>query len=591
MLKTFDPGAYAFDLFLPEGPVQKRTGVTCGESSKLVSMSKRHALALDKSSNGIAFQKELVTREVRLTQSFTLLDLAVLRQITAVALPAQPQNGITDSGIYGTMLIGNTQTKFICVSTKGYIQITLYNCKYNLSRDYAKIVFALYAVQNDPETRAIFDDILLLMTQQNNTNALRDACFQFCDSVLYFFKELKNTTQIGYMSGESEHIFQTALMSIKTGNAKEIDGIVPVREYQDATQTDRNRTDRIKKKKEQEAATAPRQKEEPKEDPLKPYRNGKYIIPYEWSKKQRERIVPVEFLDHFVPVPEFFRLMRKLDFRLREHVLPLIDLELTEPVYIRGNDVNFLLYGNPGTGKTVLAHALSAATGMPLYETKFDRYTESDEIEGKNKIVEGKLTFASTDFLEGYENGGIILMEEINCADQNMLTGTLNNAIEYPSFIMKNGYQKISRHPMTVIIATMNVGTEGTMWLNQAFASRFKQKYRVSDPSPDDFVQFLMKYGYSNYDSKYVYNAYTKIKNALLENRSTSEYALNLSTRACLGALENMEEGDDPKTAISDTLIGAIGIVDPATADELNQHVVANLPNYHPPKAKKGKGV
>ena len=332
--------------------------------------------------------------------------------------------------------------------------------------------------------------------------------------------------------------------------------------------------------------TSVQEAENKKEDVMVPYREGKHIIPYHWNKKQCARIVPPEFLDSFVPIPEFFRLMRKLDFRLKERTMPLIEMGMTEPVYTRGNAVNILLYGNPGTGKTVLAHALSAATGLPLYETKFDKYTESDEIEGKNKIVEGKLAFAETDFLEGYENGGIILMEEINCADQNMLTGTLNNAIEYPSFIMKNGYQKIERHPMTVIIATMNVGTEGTMWLNQAFASRFKQKYRISDPTPEDFVRFLTSYGYAEYNAKYIYEAYVKIKNSLMENRSTSEYILNLSTRACLGALENMEEGDDPKTAITDTLIGAIGIVDPKTAENLERNVVANLPNYRPPKRK-----
>ena len=327
------------------------------------------------------------------------------------------------------------------------------------------------------------------------------------------------------------------------------------------------------------------QKTEGTKPDLSDYRDGKHIIRHEWEPEQVKRIIPPDFLDTFVPVPEFFRLMNKLDKRIGENMVTQEECGMTEPENIRRDVVNVLLYGNPGTGKTVLAHALSAATGMPLYEVKFDKYTESDEVEGKNKIIAGKLAFTQTDFLEGYEKGGILLLEEINCADQNVITGALNNAIEYPFFIMKDGYQKVNRNPFTVIIATMNVGTEGTMWLNQSFASRFKQKYRVADPSREDFIHFLTNYGYDRDAAEYVHDAYSKVMGLLTSNRATAEYAMNLSTRACLGALENMSEGDDAKTALMDTIVGAIGIVDPQAATDIEKNVIANLPDFK----KKGK--
>lgn len=315
---------------------------------------------------------------------------------------------------------------------------------------------------------------------------------------------------------------------------------------------------------------------------LSSYQNGEHIIRHKWGEEQKKRVIPPDFLDTFVPIPEFFRLMKKLDVRIGQNMAIQYECGLTEPEHIRRDAVNVLLYGNPGTGKTMLAHALSAATGMPLYEVKFDKYTESDEVEGKNKIVAGKLAFTGTDFLEGYEKGGILLLEEINCADQNVVTGALNNAIEYPFFIMKDGYQKVNRNPFTVIIATMNVGTEGTMWLNQSFASRFKQKYRIADPSTEDFIRFLTSYGYSWDAAAYVHDAYVKVMNLLTSNRATAEYALNLSTRACLGALENMSEGEDAKAALIDTVVGTIGIVDPQTADNISRNVIGNLPDFKP---------
>lgn len=582
-MRTLDPSALINQLIV-SGPVCNLAGVTSGQSSKLAPMSQRHKDALEKAGTGIGLKKSTETRTVRITHSIFWLDLLVQDSFHAVKLQ--------DGSIYGDLTFNRQKIRFhmLFAANKRILQIHMHRVRNTTTQNDSVVAMALasaWAVDTDAETRTIFDAVMQTVAQMklsaapSNPVNLADLCYQFCDAVTYYLKE--NPCQ--YEIYATDTFLQMPLMAVKTGNAIPIPGMQPPKEFQTETQNDRNRRTREKRMNETPEKAAPAATTEDT-NAMRPYREGQHIIPYHWNEKQRARIVSPEFLDNFVPIPEFFRLMQKLDFRLKQRTLPLLEMGMTDPVYTRGNAVNVLLYGNPGTGKTVLAHALSAATGLPLYETKFDKYTESDEIEGKNKIVEGKLAFAETDFLEGYESGGIILMEEINCADQNMLTGTLNNAIEYPSFIMKNGYQKIERNPMTVIIATMNVGTEGTMWLNQAFASRFKQKYRISDPTPEDFIRFLTSYGYAEYNAKYIYEAYTKIRNSLLESRSTSEYVLNLSTRACLGALENMEEGDDPKTAITDTLIGAIGIVDPKTAESLEKNVVANLPNYRSPKRK-----
>ena len=390
--------------------------------------------------------------------------------------------------------------------------------------------------------------------------------YQFCDTVLYeFLMGCQKEAEIS-----DDLVVEEMKQAVYCGYYEEFPFLEsPIRVEEESKQA-------LKKPKDT--------KKEAAGPDISGYRNGEHIIRHEWGEEQKKRVIPPEFLDTFVPIPEFFRLMNKLDLRIGQNMTMQYECGLTEPELIRRDVVNVLLYGNPGTGKTVLAHALSAATGMPLYEVKFDKYTESDEVEGKNKIVAGKLAFTETDFLEGYEKGGILLLEEINCADQNVVTGALNNAIEYPFFIMKDGYQKVNRNPFTVIIATMNVGTEGTMWLNQSFASRFKQKYRIADPSPEDFIRFLTNYGYDRDAAAYVHNAYVKVMNLLTSNRATAEYAMNLSTRACLGALENMSEGEDAKTALIDTVVGAVGIVDPQAADNISKNVIANLPDFKPKK-------
>lgn len=427
---------------------------------------------------------------------------------------------------------------------------------------------------NDPAAMLIPAAVLATAMNENCMKLYTDfmgqvrigTVYQFCDTVLYEF--LMNCQADAVIADDLS--METVKQAVSCGHYGEFPGLEGPLKGQVAPKKGTKQKQTVQKE-----AIGPE---------LSSYRNGEHIIRHEWGDEQKKRVIPPDFLDTFVPIPEFFRLMNKLDLRIGQNMAGQYECGLTEPEQIRRDVVNVLLYGNPGTGKTVLAHALSAATGMPLYEVKFDKYTESDEVEGKNKIISGKLAFTGTDFLEGYEKGGILLLEEINCADQNVVTGALNNAIEYPFFIMKDGYQKVNRNPFTVIIATMNVGTEGTMWLNQSFASRFKQKYRIADPSPEDFIRFLTNYGYDRDAAAYVHDAYVKVIALLTSNRATAEYALNLSTRACLGALENMSEGEDAKTALIDTVVGAVGIVDPQAADNISKNVIANLPDFKPKK-------
>lgn len=122
------------------------------------------------------------------------------------------------------------------------------------------------------------------------------------------------------------------------------------------------------------------------------FQNGSHMISYSWNDEQQSRVRPLRYLDEFVPTNTFFKVMKKLDMRLQS-TAELIDLGITDIDVIKSNFVNMLFYGDPGTGKTVLANALSAATGLPIYEITCNEDSEDDEFEGKNKIVDGKLEF------------------------------------------------------------------------------------------------------------------------------------------------------------------------------------------------------
>lgn len=324
---------------------------------------------------------------------------------------------------------------------------------------------------------------------------------------------------------------------------------------------------------------------------LKKIKSGDYLLNYDWKPEQLSKVVPMTYLDGFIPTEEFYALLDKIEFRLNRHMVPSVLCGKTGPEAIAKDIINVLLYGDPGSGKTSLCHALSAATGMPLYSIKFNEDSEDDVFEGKNKIVEGKISFVGTDFLEGFANGGIILMEEINLGRANMLTSVMNQAMEYPFYIEENGYKKVHRHPLVAAFATMNLDTDGTTALNSAMAQRFANKYMIGEPTPAQFKSILEKDGFPKERVEFVYGVYAKVRDYLKEMSSRSKYLKEISIRQCKAALYDMEEAaafaEDGKldaqrarNAIFNAFYGALCIKSRKLANEIKEGILEVYPDY-----------
>lgn len=349
-----------------------------------------------------------------------------------------------------------------------------------------------------------------------------------------------------------------------------------------------------------ETTEAPKakKKESPKDAFFK-VKNGDYRIPYEWNEKQQLKIPPLSSLDDFIPNKQFWSILHKIHYRLNK-VLLRMDGGMTNIEAIAKDYINLFLLGKPGTGKTKTAYALAAALGLPIYTIAITKNTEEDTFEGMNKVIDGKLTFVETDALEAIENGGIVVLEEINLADPAVIMGSIGQCIEYPFVLMKNGYEAILRHPLLVVIGTMNIGTYGSKSINQALSSRFKQAYILNDNREEDFINILRKQITSSSVStdessficetyepieindrhiKWVYSAYDKIINYLKSPSVNAEdIALSVTMRGCIGALENIEEGENPKDAILNTLIGKIAESDLELAEKVKE-TIDSLPN------------
>ena len=463
----------------------------------------------------------------------------------------------SEDAVYGEYTDGTNVSRFLCTAGN--------RVEYEGERlhgNLAILPFYLYAVRNDSNCDELKEAFMKVReTYETNSQADLQDVLLSCD-IFYFGVAKKMSDDVSIEENSLQ--METVRASVRTGLLQGFNVFrgMNVPEFTGVS---------IGKKKSARSNIS-------NDELFEKMKLGETRLNYGWGDNQKERIPSPKSLEGFVPNKTFFSLVSKINTRLT-NVLGRLDEGLTGIDAIGKDYVNLFITGKPGTGKTTLAYALGAATGMPTYTIAMTKNTEEDVFQGMNKVVDGSLKFVSTDFLDAYVNGGIIILEEINLPDPSVVMGAIGQAVEFPFTLMRDGYIPVKRHPLCVIIGTMNIGTFGSKGVNQALSSRFRQSYILNDPSKDDFINILTKSGAKKKEAQWVFNAYEKITNYLKSPTVNAEdVCLNVTLRGCIGALEDISEGEDAKDAIYNTLIGKISEVDLELADDVYKNVVLALP-------------
>lgn len=308
-------------------------------------------------------------------------------------------------------------------------------------------------------------------------------------------------------------------------------------------------------------------------------KQGKYILPYQWSEAQKAKIIPLSFLETYIPSPKYYTLLKACRLKLNKILNGMNQGEDVIKLLRKLMYVNALCVGKPATGKTTLAQAISATFGLPYYVAPLQKDSEVDEFEGKTRTSEGGFKFYETDFLEAYTNGGVIVLEEINLANAGVTMGGIGQALVAPFVLKRDGYQTVNRHPLCVVIATMNKDTAGTNQLHSGLVSRLPLVLRLEEPTQDDIINILKTHTPDENLCKRICAVYLRIIEFLKNDtdEESLEFLNDITIRHCFEAMDLITAGEQFETAVQTTICDVIAVKNDEKADEIFSDCVQTL--------------
>ncbi|TPX21820.1 hypothetical protein DIZ76_015784 [Coccidioides immitis] len=150
-----------------------------------------------------------------------------------------------------------------------------------------------------------------------------------------------------------------------------------------------------------------------------------------------------------------------------------------------------LLEGSPGVGKTTLVAALARGLGKPLTRINLSEQTDLTDLFGSDIPVEGaeigNFAWSDAPFLRAMQQGGWVLLDEMNLASQSVLEG-LNSCLDHRQQVyIAELDQTFKRHPDFVLFATQNPHHQGggRKGLPASFVNRFTVVYADSFTTDD----------------------------------------------------------------------------------------------------------
>ena len=203
-------------------------------------------------------------------------------------------------------------------------------------------------------------------------------------------------------------------------------------------------------------------------------------------------------------------------------------------------NVNIMLIGPAGCGKTHLAHQVAEAMGKKFASVSCTAGMSESALQGWLLPSDtGAFEYVPSDFVTMYENGGVFLFDEIDAADPNTLL-FVNQALSNGGFNLpqRKGASYVKRHDEFVCIGAANTYGTGS---NMVYSGR----ERLDESTLDRFRAGMIKLDYDNkFESQVVdaevYNWALGVRNKIIASRLNRV----MSTRFMLDATKLKQAGE-----------------------------------------------
>lgn len=216
----------------------------------------------------------------------------------------------------------------------------------------------------------------------------------------------------------------------------------------------------------------------------------------------------------------------------------------------RGEQVNVLVRGPKGCGKTTLARVFAARWSRPFYEVHCGAFVDAEQWFGKDRLNQGETWYRKARFIHAVETPGcVVLLDEINRAHPEVLNAILGLLDWRRSLWSDDLTYEVRVAPGVVFFATLNEGEEfyGANPLDAAVRDRFPRTVRLDYPPRREETAILRAHGLA-----------PRMAEKLTEFAHTLRKAARpvpVSTRQLLVAAEEVCEGASLREAVETSVI------------------------------------
>jgi nitric oxide reductase NorQ protein len=218
----------------------------------------------------------------------------------------------------------------------------------------------------------------------------------------------------------------------------------------------------------------------------------------------------------------------------------------------RGEQINVLIRGPKGCGKTTLARVFAARWRRPFFEVHCGAFVDAEQWFGKDRLNDGETWYRKARFVHAVETPDcVVLLDEINRAHPEVLNAILGLLDWRRSLWSDDLTYEVRVAAGVVFFATLNEGEEfyGANPLDAAVRDRFPRTVRLDYPPKNEEARILHSHGLS-----------MKLAEKLTDFAHTLRKAPRptpISTRQLLVAAEEMCEGASLREAVETAVIFA----------------------------------